>query len=238
MTAPHGPAPLGPSATNAHRGARRLRPGLPERHCRYRRPEAPCLSQRRRAVPPNQHRYPAGPGAPRHARLSSAQLGPRGRAVTLTAADGGAAPAEDSGARMATASRRGPGPPCFAPRPVPPGPAAMPHGGPAVPARLPLPAPRPSAPRDRTTGAPEGSARPHRRAFARRRAARHPPPPPGCDSAAAVATPTLSSTANKRHPAAALQPYRARGEPALPNGRQTHGVAGSPIGRGGAAAAQ
>lgn len=48
-------------------------------------------------MPPNQHRYPAGPGAPRHARLSSAQLGPRGRAVTLTAADGGAAPAAARG---------------------------------------------------------------------------------------------------------------------------------------------
>lgn len=200
VTAPHGPAPLGPSATNAHRGARRLRPGLPERHCRYRRPEAPCLSQRRRAVPPNQHRYPAGPGAPRHARLSSAQLGPRGRAVTLTAADGGAAPAEDSGARMAAASRRGPGPPCFAPRPVPPGPTAMPHGGPAVPARLPLPAPRPSAPRDRTTGAPEGSARPHRRAFARRRAARHPPRLPG-----AIVPPLWRRPPSARRPINATQ---------------------------------
>lgn len=95
---------------------------------------------------------------------------------------------------------------------------------------------RGTEPRERPRGARGRTAAPPRLRTAPRGPA--PPPPPGRDSAAAVATPTLSSTANKRHPAAALQPYRARGEPALPNGRQTHGVAGSPIGRGGAAAAQ
>lgn len=56
-----------------------------------------------------------------------------------------------------------------------------------------------------------------------------PPPPPGRCSAAAVATPTLGSTANKRHPAAALRPYRARGELGLPNERQAHGITSSPL---------
>lgn len=206
VTAPHGPAPLGPSATNAHRGARRLRPGLPERHCRYRRPEAPCLSQRRRAVPPNQHRYPAGPGAPRHARLSSAQLS------SARAPRAGRDLDRGGWRRGSRRGQRGPHGSGLTARPrtavlcPPPRPAGACSDATWRPGRAGSPPVARSAAVS-AAGPNHGSARgeraaapPHRRASARRRAARHPPRLPG-----AIVPPLWRRPPSARRPINATQ---------------------------------